>query len=203
MGTALQKPTKRPKPRKRISSRPRCKHCAHSYSKHYVPNESDASIDCMRCESCPGYEPKRKTRSDKKPRGTKASDVGKAGRTLWKKFAAYVKARDGNQCFTCDAWASGVELQAGHMFPGRTGALLYDPLVVFSQCDSCNRGKRGNTAVFVQRYIERFGVEQFRAAVARTSREKKWTTPELRELIEALKRGGADYETLYMERHGL
>lgn len=131
------------------------------------------------------------------------SDLGRAKRTLWDYFAKYVKARDGNNCFTCDAYVTGDDLQAGHMFPGRTGALLFDPLVVFSQCSGCNRGKRGNSAVFVDRYIKRFGVAQFQAAVARTSREKQWRTHEIRELIAAIRRSPADYETLYMEKHGL
>lgn len=178
---------------------PRCKHCGHPESRH---DASHLMHVCTRCKACPGYEPKRKVRSDKMPRGTRKSDVGKAGRTLWKKFSAWVKRRDGNQCFTCPAVVSGVELQAGHMFPGRTGALLYDPLVVFSQCDSCNRGKRGNTPEFVRRYIERFGVELFRAAVVRTSREKKWTTHELRELIGVLNQTPDQYEAFYKEKHG-
>lgn len=184
---------------------PKCSQCAHPESKHSPDRPNGGPRKCLRCHVCPGYQPKRKTRSDKKPIGMRESDVGKAKRTLWKKFAAYVKARDGNQCFTCDAYAEKGDLQAGHMFPGRTGALLFDPLVVFSQCVDCNCGRRGSTAVFVDRYIKRFGVEQFQAAVARTSRDKQWRTHEVRELIAALNRdpSGAEYEALYMEKHGL
>lgn len=176
---------------------PRCK-CGHKERTHYLDG---VATSCRRC-TCAKYQAKR-IPANKKPRGMRESDLGRAKRTLWKRFAAYVKARDGNACFTCDAVVTGGDLQAGHMFPGRTGALLYDPLVVFSQCSDCNRGKRGNTPVFVRRYVERFGIEQFQAAVARTSREKQWRTHEVRELIAALRRGGADYEALYMERHGL
>jgi hypothetical protein len=32
---------------------------------------------------------------------------------------------------------------------------------------------------------------------------KRWTAPEMRELLEALERGGADYECLHAERYGL
>jgi hypothetical protein len=177
---------------------PKCQ-CGHSHRRHFLDG---TPTSCRRC-TCTEYRAKRKVRSDKKPRGMRESDVGKAKRTLWKKFAAYVKARDGNQCFTCDRYAEGGSLQAGHMFPGRTGALLFDPLVVFSQCADCNGGERGRTAVFVDRYIKRFGIEQFQAAVARTSRDKQWRTHEVRELIAAINRGGADYEALYMEKHGL
>jgi hypothetical protein len=143
--------------------------------------------------------PKRKARPAKK----RKTSLAAAKRTLWDYFAAYVKARDGNVCFTCDAFCEGASRHAGHMFAGRTGALLYDPLVVYVQCAGCNRGRRGHAAEFARRYIDRFGIDQFQAAVRRTTREKHWTLPEVRELIEALKAGGAAYESLYMEKHGL
>jgi hypothetical protein len=189
---------------------PKCRHCAHPYSRHATGPGAQPDPACSRCASCPGYEPKRKTRSDKKPIGMRESDLGKAKRTLWAKFRAYIYRRDGNVCFTCDRVLTDEDIragkrQAGHMFPGRTGALLFDPLVVFVQDAHCNKGLCGNTPEFVRRYVERFGIEQFQAAVARTSRDKQWRTHEVRELIAALNRdpSGAEYEALYMEKHGL
>jgi hypothetical protein len=189
---------------------PKCRHCAHPHSKHADKIGINYLPGCYRCLACPGYEPKRKPRSDKKPRGMKDSDLGKAKRTLWAKFRAYVYRRDGNVCFTCDRVLTDEDIragkrQAGHMFPGRTGALLFDPLVVFVQDAHCNKGLCGNTPEFVRRYVERFGIAQFQAAVARTSRDKQWRTHEVRELIAALNRdpSGAEYEALYMEKHGL
>lgn len=137
----------------------------------------------------------------------RASDLGKAKRTLWDYFRDWVYARDGNVCFTCDAVLTEEDIkagkrQAGHMFPGRTGALLFDPLVVFVQDAHCNKGLRGNTPVFVRRYVERFGIEQFQAAVARTSRDKQWRTHEVRELIAVLRDRPDQYEAFYMEHHG-
>lgn len=175
--------------------------CSHKLSHHY--GEPWGHTSCKRC-ACLAFKvrpaaPKRA----KRPRRQRNGSLAAAKRTLWSYFAKYIKARDGNRCFTCDAYAEGDSLHAGHMFAGRSGALLFDPLVVFSQCAGCNRGRRGNAAEFAKRYLDRFGVAQFRAAVERTSRHKHWTEPEIRELIEALKRSPADYETLYMEKHGL
>lgn len=200
MTLGFPKPEK-PEEKARVPIRPRCRHCKKSYRYHMGPGVLHGG------GSCPGYSPKRPPPKNKLPRGHRKSDLGAAKRTLWARFSDYVRARDGRTCFTCDKVATDEDvragkLQAGHMFPGRTGALLFDPLVVKSQCASCNKGKNGMTAVFIARYIALHGIEQFELVVKRTSREKQWRTHEIRELIEALKQGPAQYEALYEQKHG-
>jgi hypothetical protein len=208
----LWNPAARPEP-----IRPRCT-CKHTWKRHEHgecdhSRQSCADIGCeaQRCKvkgcACTSYRAQRPPPKNKLPRGHRKSDLGKAKRTLWDDwFAPYIKARDGNVCFTCGQVVTGGDLQAGHMFPGRTGALLFDPLVVKSQCSDCNRGKRGCTAVFIARYIALHGTGQFEVVVARTSRDMQWRTHEIRELIEALKRERDEpgyYESFYEARYGL
>lgn len=189
----------------RAFGKPRCRTCGGAWARH--KENARGFKEAMKAGECEKYQPKRPPPKNKLPRGHRKSDLGKAKRTLWDDwFAPYIKARDGNACFTCDRVVTGVELQAGHMFPGRTGALLFDPLVVKSQCVFCNKGKRGNTAVFVARYIAKHGSVQFEVVVARTSRDMQWRTHEIRELIEALKRDRDEpgyYESFYEARYGL
>jgi hypothetical protein len=198
-----------PKPIGRSSKAMRCV-CGHQKVRHVSRRGAAYGTrwDCTAtCCDCGAYRPEparsSKPARSKRPRRQRKTRLGAAKRTLWDYFSKYIKARDGSVCFTCDAHAEGDSLHAGHMFPGRSGSMLYDPLMVFSQCAGCNRGKNGNAAEFATRYIDRFGIEQFQAAAKRASRKKQWTLPEVLELKEALRRGGADYECLYMEKHGL
>lgn len=145
--------------------------------------------------------PKRRKKRLSRVRRT---SLAAAKRTLWDYFAAYVKARDGNVCFTCDkAGLQGVNWHAGHMIPGRGGWVLFDPEVVRSQCSRCNWHLKGNAPEFAIRYIATFGEAKFNALVVRARGVKQWTLPEVRALIEAIKRGPADYETYYEEHYGI
>ena len=145
----------------------------------------------------------RTSKRRKKPAKQRKTTLGAAKRTLWDYFARYIKGRDGNQCFTCDAHAEGAYLHAGHLFSRSIGATLYDPLNCHSQCAGCNRGRRGNIPEYVSRFMSRYGGGQFTRLTNKARQIKQWTMPEVRELTEALKRGGADFEAFYMERYGL
>jgi len=138
-----------------------------------------------------------------RPRKQRKGKLGAAKRTLWNYFARYVKDRDGNECFTCDRWAEGSSLHAGHLFTRARGSMLYEPKAVHSQCAACNRGRRGNIPEYTLRFIDKYGVEEFQRLARRATQEKHWTEPEVRELIEALRVGGAEFEMLYAEKHGL
>lgn len=138
-----------------------------------------------------------------RPARERKTSLGAAKRTLWSYFAAYVKNRDGNQCFTCPAIVSGVYLHAGHMFSRRHSATIYDPKNCHSQCSACNRGRRGNTPEYVARFINKYGVREFERLANKAREFRQWTLPEVRELIAALRRSGADFEILYAEKYGL
>jgi len=136
----------------------------------------------------------------KRPAKHRKTSLGAAKRTLWDYFASYVKARDGNCCISCGAFATGGSLHAGHLFSRQHGATLYDPKNCHSQCAGCNRGRRGNTPAYADAFIERYGAAEFIALARRSRGVKHWTLPEVLELTAALKRSGADFELLYAER---
>ena len=97
----------------------------------------------------------------------------------------------------------GVDWHAGHLITRRKGSVIYDPANVHSQCSYCNRHLKGNAAEYAYRFIQKYGREKFDSLLLRSRQIKPWKANELRELIEALQRGGADFECLYEEKYGL
>lgn len=129
----------------------------------------------------------------------------KLKRKLWKLFAEYVKERDGNTCFSCGKGGmEGSGWHAGHLFPAGAHAIIrYHPKNVHSQCYRCNINLGGNGAAYTEHFLDVYGMEEFRRMCAVKSRERQWEPLEIQELIEALQRGGADFECLYEEKYGL
>ena len=139
----------------------------------------------------------------KRPNRVRKFSLAVEKRGLWRQFATYVKERDGYQCFTCDKYAEGAAMHAGHLFTRAKGAMLFNPKAVHAQCASCNWMLRGNIPEYVSRFIAKYGIDEFKALVAKARETKQWTLQEIQELRAAIKRSGADYELLYAERYGL
>ena len=88
----------------------------------------------------------------KKATGTKAK--------AWEVFARFIKVRDCiatttfpfvGHCVTCDKRFHIKSLQAGHLFPGRSNAKLFQEEVVNAQCFHCNVTCNGR----IKRYRKR------------------------------------------------
>jgi hypothetical protein len=139
----------------------------------------------------------------KRIRKASKNPLPRARKAFWEKFRDYIKARDGNTCFSCGkAGLEGSGWHAGHMFPsGNNSILRYHPKNVHSQCFFCNLNMGGNGAAYASRFIDTYGIEEFRRLDGMRGRERKWTVVELREMGEALDRGGADFECLYAEKY--
>lgn len=148
---------------------------------------------------------KRPIKRAKRPPRQRKSSLASMKRKLWQLFAAYVKARDGNECFSCGAKGlEGSNWHAGHLFPGGSCALIrYEPKNVHSQCGRCNIFLRGNAAAYADRFIERYGLVEFQRLSALSRRMKAWRAHEIGALIAALDRGEAEYEMAYAEHYAL
>lgn len=138
-----------------------------------------------------------------RPRRERKSSVAALKRKLWRLFAAYVKQRDGNECFTCgQRGLEGKNWQAGH-FIRKDGhaAVAFDPKNVHSQCGRCNLYERGCVHEYAVRIMDWYGESELNRLVYRSRETKTWTAPELSDLIAALEKGPAEYELLYYERY--
>lgn len=150
-------------------------------------------------------KPVKRERKRKRPRRQRKSPMAALKRKLWAAFSRYVKERDGAVCFSCGrAGLSGTNWHAGHMFAAGASSLLrYEPKNVHSQCYHCNINLGGNGAAYAQAFIAVYGMDEFMRLSNLSRKMKAWKPYEITELIEALQRGGADYEALYAERYTL
>ena len=148
-------------------------------------------------------KPRRAIRRKARPRRARRTSLAALKRTLWQHFASYVKARDGNVCFTCGAKGlEGGNWHAGHgIRKGGHAAVMYDPKNVHSQCGACNIWRAGNTAEYMARLIDRYGYDEWLRLIRRSRTTKLWKAPELRELIAALERGAAEFECFYYSKY--
>ena len=147
---------------------------------------------------------RRPARSKKPIAKRRKGNLTKLKDKLWDLFALYVKDRDERKCFTCDTEGlQGSNCHAGHLVTRGRSSTLFSPANVFVQDYRCNIQLKGNGAEFTFRYIDRFGEAKFRVLMAKSREIKRWTEPELVDLIAAIKKGGAEYEMLYAERYGI
>lgn len=140
----------------------------------------------------------------KRPARQRKTTVAALKRQLWTLFAAYVKERDGRTCISCGTEGlDGGNRHAGHLVSRRVSSTLFAPDNVHVQCGPCNIWKRGNAAAYTLAYLDKYGEDKFRSLMARSRDLQHWTAPQLRELIDAIKKSGADYELLYAEKYGV
>ena len=109
---------------------------------------------------------------------------------LEKVFNKFIRLRDKDKpCISCDAKAGTYTLTAGHYFPaGSHKNVRFDEDNVHGQCwYNCNKNKHGNLSEYLPRLIERIGQERFDALTKRRNEPRRYTIPELKELIEDYK----------------
>lgn len=110
-----------------------------------------------------------------------------------KVFNAYIRNRDqGKTCISC---GSNQGNQAGHYFPVKGFSVLrFNEYNVNLQCASCNMYKHGNQAMYRIGLVQRIGEDQVvnLERIAVNERVKKWTRPELFEIINTYKNGKSD-----------
>lgn len=151
----------------------------------------------------PKAAPRRIARGSR-PRRQRKTNLAALKRRLWALFARYVKDRDGPVCWICGAAPlEGQNWHAGHLVSIRHASTAYHPDNVHSNCASCNVFQRGNIAAYANKFLEVYGEDKFRALFRLSRETKRWTAPEVRELIAALEVDGVAYECLYAERYGL
>lgn len=127
------------------------------------------------------------------PKKRKKSELSAFKKKLWKKFAQWIKDTKGNDCFSCERKGlSGRDLHAGHMLSaGQYSALRWEVQVVWPQCSHCNIFRKGNYLEYRQRFIERFGQEEYDKLWNRRYELKQWRLEDLKEIENMIDR---DYE---------
>jgi hypothetical protein len=139
--------------RKRPSLNPKCKHCAHPAGKHTLAR----GLKCVRCESCPGYQPAIGIRQKRR---TPAAALKLRCDNLW---AAIVHARP-EMCevqqyhqHTCNGG-----YQAMHGVPRTFAATRWLPINGFKGCAGTHKFFTDRPEAWSALLLEAWGLETFR-----------------------------------------
>ena len=135
----------------------------------------------------------KKTVAKVKKRQPKISTLKKK---VWKVFSEYIRLRDClettglpdyGKCITCLKIIPKSLLQAGHFISGRHNANLFSVKGTHAQCYNCNINLRGNTLEYRRKIIELYGEGVDVKLEEKAKQVKKFTIPDLEELMKDLK----------------
>lgn len=89
----------------------------------------------------------------------RAKTLGKWKKDFWRVFSLYVRLRDNYTCFTCGRVGAGSAIHAGHYIPRAAGGLrlYFHEKNVHAQCYHCNINLSGNSDIYSQRLVEKYG----------------------------------------------
>lgn len=116
---------------------------------------------------------------------------------LWTIFSEYIRRKDAdeggtNYCFTCGQPKFWKELHAGHFVGGRTNSVLFNEEIVKPQCLMCNVFLNGNYGPYTLKMIDLHGREKVESFLSLKHQVKKYTRPDLEELIAVYKQKVAE-----------
>ena len=94
----------------------------------------------------------------------------------------------GEWCFIC---GSTDVIQGGHVIPAGSclnTRFMMEPPNILPQCRKCNGKHRYNQSPFIAKYIEWFGLDEFRELEKQSRIIKQYKISELRELLKEVKK---------------
>lgn len=116
----------------------------------------------------------------------KKKSISKLKKAVWVEFSRYIRLKDSingyNSCYTCGDVRPISELQAGHLLDGRTNSILFEERAVFPQCYTCNCCKSGLKEVFIPKFIDEFGREEYDDLMRLKHQTRKFSVEELEEM---------------------
>lgn len=139
---------------------------------------------------------KKKTRSTR----AKGDSLPALVKKLDREFSRYVRLRhaDSNgmvECVTCGKALHWKEAHASHFVSRRHMATRWHELNVNVCCCRCNLYESGALDEYSRWIIQEFGMSTFEDLLALKRTTKKWTRPELEELIIRYKNAAQAFES--------
>lgn len=101
----------------------------------------------------------------------------------------YARLRDcqgrsgGTNCISCGRWSEFSDLDGGHFLSKTSSAIRFDERNVNAQCRKCNRFLHGNERNYYHGMVRKYGLEVTQELEALEHTTKKWSEPELAELL--------------------
>jgi len=124
------------------------------------------------------------------------STLSSTKKKAWRYFSKYIRLRDALKttgdihyckCFTCGRIEPIKKMDAGHFVSRRFNSTLFDERNVHSQCTYCNTFLGGDQLGYRRQLIKFYGEGIDIELEDKATETKKYTIPELKELIEELK----------------
>ena len=125
----------------------------------------------------------------RKLRRKSRNPIPKLKREVWKEFSLFIRNRDRWTCITCGKKGKGSFMHAGHFISRVNNSVLFDEKNVHAQCVNCNMWRQGESGIYAQKIIEKYGIKEFDALVARGKEIKHWSEQELNKLLNKYKDG--------------
>jgi hypothetical protein len=116
----------------------------------------------------------------------KTKTVASLKKQAYNIFSLYIRKRDARQgCITC---GSKTNLQCGHFQSRKHNATRFSETNCQAQCVRCNMFNSGEQYEFGKQLDLKYGGGTAERLKKKAQEIKKWTIPELEELIETYKR---------------
>jgi len=128
----------------------------------------------------------------KKKTAKKKVTVSSLKKKLWVIFSQYIRQKNANaggigKCITCGVVKPWKELQASHYISRMYSSTLFDETNVAPACYACNVMMHGNLPSYVLFLDEKYGVEKKYELYKKSKEVKRFSTPELEQMIEDYK----------------
>ena len=91
-----------------------------------------------------------------------------------KAMSDYIRERDEYICFTCGKLGDKKNIDAGHLFSRRHNNTLFEEKNLHAQCVYCNRYLHGNLHIYINRFINKYGLAEYEKLDKDKEAQKKY-----------------------------
>ena len=171
---------------------PRCKNCKEKFEAKHFNQKYCLKEDCVRVWVEAAKEKNWKnTKKKMKAELMTLSDYMKIAQQVFNK---YIRERDKHKlCVSCEK-PLGAKFDAGHYYSTKHKSVTFDEDNVHAQCTACNRHKHGNLLNYQIGIQKRIGAEKLLELYVKAHETKKYTIPEVKEIIATYKQKIKDFE---------
>jgi vacuolar-type H+-ATPase catalytic subunit A/Vma1 len=164
---------------------PRCKNCKEKFEAKHFNQKYCLKEDCVRVwVEAAKVKNWKNTKKKMKAELMTLSDYMKIAQQVFNK---YIRERDKHKlCVSCEK-PLGSKFDAGHYYSTKHKSVTFDEDNVHGQCVTCNQHKHGNLLNYQIGIQKRIGAEKLLELYVKAHETKKYTIPEVKEIIATYK----------------
>jgi len=164
---------------------PRCKNCKEKFEAKHFNQKYCLKEDCVRVwVEAAKVKNWKNTKKKMKAELMTLSDYMKIAQQVFNK---YIREHDKHKlCVSCEK-PLGSKFDAGHYYSTKHKSVTFDEDNVHGQCVTCNQHKHGNLLNYQIGIQKRIGAEKLLELYVKAHETKKYTIPEVKEIIATYK----------------